>query len=301
MAKRIVVLGNGFDLDLGLKTSYSDFAKSNQWSELMDNNLNSLTSSRLLGFLKSKYDVEKWIDVEAALLEFATLKTRNKDYSHASDDEEDFHSLCKALKEYLAEQQSVFNPTNNSVAYVLLRYFGSLTSNTKLYSFNYTELNGLAEHLQISVKDAIHIHGSLKAEGDIILGIETDNSIDEHYAFLYKTQNRYYQHTDILKDLRDMDEYIFFGHSLNGMDYAYFRSAFISLSGYNLNTPRLTIITKDVMSENAFKSFLRREGISLQGLFSNSIPTFILTDEVYSSNHSEIQKVKDLINRIKVA
>lgn len=28
MSKGIIVLGNGFDLDLGLKTCYADFAKS---------------------------------------------------------------------------------------------------------------------------------------------------------------------------------------------------------------------------------------------------------------------------------
>ena len=51
--------------------------------------------------------------------------------------------------------------------------------------------------------------------------------IGESYSFLYKTQNRQYRHTDILKDLRDKDEYIFYGHSLNGMDYSYFKSLFM--------------------------------------------------------------------------
>lgn len=29
MAKKILIIGNGFDIDLGLRTRYSDFAKSN--------------------------------------------------------------------------------------------------------------------------------------------------------------------------------------------------------------------------------------------------------------------------------
>lgn len=31
MAKRLLIIGNGFDIDLGLKTRYSDFSKSNNW------------------------------------------------------------------------------------------------------------------------------------------------------------------------------------------------------------------------------------------------------------------------------
>lgn len=31
-----IILGNGFDLDLGLKTSYRDFLKSNQFRTLLE-------------------------------------------------------------------------------------------------------------------------------------------------------------------------------------------------------------------------------------------------------------------------
>ena len=70
MRKGIIILGNGFDLDLGLKTSYAEFAKSSQWAELMGGNIHSGDKDMLLGFLKSKYDVDKWIDIEAALLQY---------------------------------------------------------------------------------------------------------------------------------------------------------------------------------------------------------------------------------------
>lgn len=32
MKKGIIIIGNGFDLDLGLKTSYANFANSSQWA-----------------------------------------------------------------------------------------------------------------------------------------------------------------------------------------------------------------------------------------------------------------------------
>lgn len=37
MAKKILILGNGFDIDLGLKTRYSDFANSEIWGNLIEN------------------------------------------------------------------------------------------------------------------------------------------------------------------------------------------------------------------------------------------------------------------------
>jgi len=301
MKKGIIIIGNGFDLDLGLKTSYANFANSSQWAELMGRNIHCGNKDMLLGFLKSKYDVEKWIDIEAALLEYAQIKTNYKQFSHAHEDEEDFLSLCKYLKSYLIEQQDNFVPTKNSVASLLLPYLGRLSNASKLYTFNYTQLNVLASKFNVSMEyDATHIHGSLSDEGNVILGMETDRGVDDRYSFLYKTQNRQYRHTDILKDLKDKDEYVFFGHSLNGMDYTYFKNIFGFLTSNTFSTPNLTIITKDVNAENSFKNFLRREYISLQGLYSNTIPTFILTDEFYRQSEIEIKKVHELLGRINV-
>lgn len=301
MSKGIIILGNGFDLDLGLKTSYSDFAKSVIWQDLMANNSHSTNSQRLLGFLKGKYDIEKWIDIEAALLEFALDKTVNHRISNAEEDKEDYKQLCQALKQYLIEQQNNYIPSPNSVARGFMGIFNSLTNASKLYTFNYTQLDVLAQKLNVDMDyDAVHIHGSLMDEGNLILGIDTNKTINESYSFLYKTQNRQYRHTDILKDLRDKDEYIFFGHSLNGMDYSYYNSLFNLLGSVNKSTPRLTIITKNEDDEDRFKNFLRKEYVSLTALYSNSIPTFILTDEVYNKNDSELKKVQELIERLIV-
>lgn len=300
MAKGIFILGNGFDLDLGLATSYSDFAKSKQWDDLMDENIHSVYDDYLLGFLRKRYQVENWIDIEAALLEYAVQKTKMQNTIHANEDRIDFNHLRNSLKSYLLEQQSKFVLKKSSLASAMLMCFGEMSTTTRIYTFNYTLPEFLAWRFNYSIPQRIeHIHGSLRDADDIILGVETQKDIDDRYAFLYKTQNRHYRHTDIMKDLRDKDEYIFFGHSLNGMDYEYFRLTFSLLAGSSNRTPRLTIITKDVNSEEAFKVFLRKERISLQGLYSNANPTFILTDEIYKNNGEESEKVAELLNRMK--
>lgn len=301
MPKTIVILGNGFDLDLGLHTSYGDFVKSPQWTGLMEGNGRSLDDNWLLGYLQRKVGVNQWVDLESALLEYAVIKTNGRDFRHAKEDALDFDALCNSLKEYLLDQQSDFTPRNKSVAFFFLELMSQISGKARLYTFNYTQLNMLAAKCGMSTKlDAVHIHGSLSDDDDIILGIETEFEIDDRYAFLFKTQNRRYRHTNVIKDLRENDEYVFFGHSLNGMDYAYFRNTFNSLSISGLSAPRLTIITKDKASEERLKNFLRKQRVSLQGLFSNAVPEIILTDLVYQRDQTEIKKVESLFERAKL-
>lgn len=116
MSKGIIILGNGFDLDLGLKTRYSDFVKSPQWKQLMDENPHSKGNDFLLGYLDNKYELERWIDIERSLLEYATNKTAINRMTSASRDSADFPKLRQALSAYLKEQQEQFAPTTNSVA-----------------------------------------------------------------------------------------------------------------------------------------------------------------------------------------
>ena len=62
---RVLVFGNGFDLDLGLNTRYSDFAKSKEWIELFErknDNDNCLSS-----YLYKKSKVDDWFNIEKSL------------------------------------------------------------------------------------------------------------------------------------------------------------------------------------------------------------------------------------------
>ena len=65
-----IILGNGFDLDLGLKTSYRDFIKSNQFRTLLDENCNMDIGLNIFQFIKDQSQLETWGGVEASLLDF---------------------------------------------------------------------------------------------------------------------------------------------------------------------------------------------------------------------------------------
>lgn len=65
---RLLIIGNGFDLDLGRKTRYSDFAKSESWPKNLD--------SQLYGYLNAKSQIERWFDLEG---ELATYVNKQND------------------------------------------------------------------------------------------------------------------------------------------------------------------------------------------------------------------------------
>lgn len=56
---RLLIIGNGFDLDLGRKTRYSDFAKSEFWLKNLD--------SQLYGYLNKKSQIERWFNLDGEL------------------------------------------------------------------------------------------------------------------------------------------------------------------------------------------------------------------------------------------
>ena len=90
---------------------------------------------------------------------------------------------------------------------------------------------------------------------------------------------------------------IFFGHSINGMDFPYFKDFFSWLIDYPMKTGRkknVTIITYDAESEMQIKDNLRRNGIDVRSLFNKVTLDFILSKEVYKGNEMELRKLDKL-------
>lgn len=58
MKKKVLILGNGFDLDLGWKTSFQEFVKSDYWP-LKDKQPNSPMADHIA----NRIQVERWYDV----------------------------------------------------------------------------------------------------------------------------------------------------------------------------------------------------------------------------------------------
>lgn len=300
----ILILGNGFDLDLGLHTTYSDFWNNNKWREIK----NSCPESYLVSSLEQYRITHNWFDLESGLLDGA--QKLNKRLSSSFDNskyKESFRMLVNQLKEYVLDQQTQFIPNPKSVAKQILEAISYAEDSVYIYSFNYTDIKALCNRLEVlELPSVFHVHGSLKPHDDIILGIELEDisNIPERLTFLIKSNNPYYQKNHLLRDLENTDNVIFFGHSINGMDFPYFKDYFIDLSDLSADKSEkkhITIITKDESSEMQIKDNFRRNGIDVRTLFNRVDLEFIMTDGIYKGNQREIDKLEKLRSQLPYA
>lgn len=95
----LYLIGNGFDLAQGLKTSYSDF-----YDYLKTKNPVNSVAALMQEQIKGS-EVELWKDLELKLGEF-TVDVRDKEQF-----EEFYYDLCDKLREYLIDKNDSFSPT----------------------------------------------------------------------------------------------------------------------------------------------------------------------------------------------
>lgn len=243
--KTLLILGNGFDLDLNLNTSYSNFFKSSYFKDKATGVITkyalelSNSDINIFSYLRFKHEIKGWIDVENELANLASRKIRG-DYGRnevlavvSEKEKQTFQQLRIALCDYL--KSISYNDVNtDSYGLKILRLLNNSDSNSEIITFNYTDINKLAPILgdRSIVIPVSYIHGSLESrqtENDdtsIILGFQDDIEIDDSYCFMIKSHSPYYSSHNLKSKLDQADEVIFFGHSLGLTDYPYFADFF---------------------------------------------------------------------------
>ena len=160
---------------------------------------------------------------------------------------------------YLKEEQKS-EISKESVAAKVLSAVLSVQHHAKIYSFNYTDLYLIAERLGFPSSFVYeHVHGELKNESAII-GIPDSADVVSNYEFMYKTFSPHYSSHEILFDLLDADEVIFFGHSLGRIDYHYFQRLFQQQCRSDIQRidgKNITIFTYDAASRISILKQLR--------------------------------------------
>lgn len=261
--RNILILGNGFDLDLGLKTKYSDFTGSDEWRKY------SSEKSTLFKYLNAKKEVERWFDLESELFNYANPQVQKS--RTIKEDKLYFDQLHEGLKNYLRNQQDK-DINIKSYAAELLKAIVHNDLFHNIYSFNYTDINIFAKQIGITLNSkCTYIHGSL-AENSIILGVN-DKRLIPNYDFLHKTMSPYYRSHNLFEDLYAANEVIFFGLSFGEIDFTYFEDFFKSQSsGDNVGRKKknITIITYDENSRRDILRKLNNQGINRQRLYAQS-------------------------------
>ncbi|MCK5021775.1 MAG: hypothetical protein KAR54_00820 [Candidatus Pacebacteria bacterium] len=229
MKKKIIIIGNGFDLNLGLPTSYSHFLKSLYFDELLED------GNQIANNLKNRSELENWVDVEVALKDYAD-NINNLGSKILSSFKEEYKELAKQFLEYLKsikydkinKKSKAYNfITNNSVD----KY--NKTTDILIYNFNYTSTvkNILANQGWSSndiAEKHIHVHGDL--ESNIIFGIQDDTKSTKFHTFIKKTTGEGFQRCDLPENLKKGYDIAIFGYSLGVSDEMYFKNPFNWLS-----------------------------------------------------------------------
>lgn len=306
MNKSILVIGNGFDLDLGLKTKYSDFAKSNYWPTVDYKSLPITPNGHILDLddepqyfsmqdyietiRKSVLEDKTWFDLEKELLNFAAGYAFNNTFSTANEDKIYFNNLRLGLQKFIAQEQDNC-PTRikeNSCAANVLK----ANCFDMVYSLNYTDINRFGNILGLSQEiQCQHLHGIL-SNNSIILGVN-EAKLAPGYEWLHKTSSRHYPSHDVYYTLKDASDIIFFGLSFGSIDFVYYERFFQELSSGNAvtesNKQNITIVTKNDNSHLEIKNRIREMNVDVQRLYEQSHLNFIITDE--KNDHVKLDEI----------
>lgn len=268
--KLVLVIGNGFDRDLGLASDYKSFEASSHFKDHLEQLdelkisvnifkgqtleqkkelLSHIQLCSIFDMLAAKAELENWFDIERQLAIIAHNRSdidKNLTYHSSLLDflpvtRESFIQLHKSLQEYLDLLPVCF--TTDKTAFKLFNVIKDHPEFVKVSSFNYTDWNKIFGEQILFPFD--YIHGNLK-DSSIIIGIQDDLEIDPSYNYMIKSFSENFRSHSLIYDLDDADEVIFFGHSLGDTDYHYFKDFFQRLTVKSSNRDfRLSIFTYD--------------------------------------------------------
>ena len=305
----VIVIGNGFDIDLGWRTSYKDFYVNikNKWS-IFETNEDDLFQCVIKNAKDSCKD--NWFDFECILHEYVVKKTEayalnvGKDIKIKIDkDIRDYKVIKTELSHFLSKRSEEPVLTNSYACQLLKAYLEKckrlqLSSDVRIewFSFNYTPLKDVAHQIvPDSEFNYIPIHGTIRNK-NIILGFHDDDTILSGYRDLQKSMHDNYESHGIISAMTKADRIIFFGLSMGRIDAVYFKELFNKLINQAINNKEIIFITKDQDAKKCIKSNLLDMGLNLQVLFNVSNVDFILTSD--SEKEENQAKLASLLEKL---
>ena len=298
--KLVLVIGNGFDLDLDLPTSYSDFMNSSLFLDFLQEETirkyhkYEITKDNILQYLHQQKNLKNWIDIEVELKSLATKTTNDineKGHTYpkknvASEEiEQSFEVLRKQLCWYLNMMPYDFI-NKNSFSIRLLGIVNQYPELCEIISYNYTDINKLEDFVGDINIPIDHVHGTVR-DRSLIIGFQDNVEIDKSFSFMIKSFSPYFRSHNVRRKLLEANEIIFFGHSLGETDYHYFEDLFKFQS-----QPELCKESK------ILRLFTYDEKSRIDILFQLRAMNNKRTDMLFELNDFEIYRTKDDSDRI---
>lgn len=295
MKKSVLIIGNGFDQDLGINLSFKEWRKSHY------------CYSQEYSRVQPKGDL--WNDFEKTLRE--TILSVDEESCTSEDITKDlnlyWYGFWKYISVFFSEVTKDF-PDNKSVvencAFEILKKLNELSC---VYTFNYTypyEYTNLPQKCEFNFvhgryfKDYfVGMQAMMIQSPNMIIGIDSKripSYIKENKLLgsIIKKQNSQFKESHIENALSETENVIFFGHSLGITDSDYFDEFF-----YNLGTnkcKRIYFVTYNQDSFNDIKNASAEWGVDWEELNSKNIEIIpIFTSE--GINQSKFQELLSLI------
>ena len=172
MAELALIIGNGFDIDMGLPSKYSDFIKSKEWNDVVSGFHMFLLQKdyrnhSLIGQLQLASQNRQWFDIEQEIHRFVVSHPDNTEMD-IRDMRSEFEAIKKALTFYLKRITANFTANMDKLStYLMYRLRECPLTATEIY-FNYTNPS---EYLKLPLQKEMfnggqhwftYVHGSLR-------------------------------------------------------------------------------------------------------------------------------------------
>lgn len=250
--KTLIILGNGFDLDLGWKTSYNDFFRAKQ---------NSIVLFNGMSFIENMVEGEYWYDLEGYIRHIAINEVTNKEELKKLS--YFWRLLTTRIEEYLREE-SIYITNFDSCAY---NFLNQISPNSEIVSFNYTNPFNICK---LEPKRIEYIHNSIDSvysnSGDVKLGVDTGVLSENRFlnpsdiSYILKSRENQIGDTLISK-WKNYENIIIYGHSLGITDSDYFKPLFESIISGTIGPQSFYIVTKDIKSLEQIKENMLKYNI----------------------------------------
>lgn len=257
--KVLLILGNGFDLSLGLQTSYVSFMESDLFQKRVAikhyrNAKIDVHDRNIYNYLTYQKRMKNWIDVEMELKKYASQQrveyyndkggltiTQNASYGQIK---QFYNVLCLDLQTYMKSLD--YSSANFKAPSLRLLQMILAKKRNDVVTFNYTDITRLISKPRGSVE---YMHGNIN--DGIILGFQRFEDMAPGYEYMIKAENPLYKSRHLYAKMLDADEVVIYGHSLGETDHCYFKPFFEEQTKSNATPRRLTIFTLNRESRNA--------------------------------------------------
>lgn len=277
MKNTVVILGNGFDRDLGINLSFGAYCR----------------CPKCIAYVEHDEDEKPWGDFENDIRKKILAWNDKKDDEVAKSINKEWLAF-KANFSYFftwATSKEKLSIDTSSCAYQMLKIF---SEKSEVYSFNYTNPY---EYVQInSMKEFTYVHGryyrdsfrkdmmTMSQSPCMIVGIDykrIHKSVHDNYWLspIIKQRNPSFHKTDIEEKLLNAKTVIFFGFSMGITDSDYFDEFFTAIINGASICKTIYYITYCKDDFNKFKGNIMRMGYDYSSIETQVKIIIICTGE----------------------